>query len=428
MSDPYARLFLAHVSQAMNQQARDHDSCTALLQSATPDFRVEGLADRRTREQAVKALKLRLHPDKHGGSVVATNLFQDVDSFVAECLEAGERPRPASASRTSTQSTSNKRRRQQDHVDTTSSSADVEPEPESDIPDEFNFFHHYAHLEVADADVWSEFWHGPSSSALDDARRMALNWSAQRAQGRPLELYWHPGVTVPQLETFSGLSRIGLKRRIVENGPLVSTSFVPTAQLAQVCPKKAFRPAHIGRPHPVLICGWQYTPHGEAWLIKPLGPSDTCPTASASQPRPHYEPGVDVLSVAVGQFQLADEIECASWEFVRDQKFQAGPYLSLLDPPAKLAEIGNAWWTLSRITWSCTAAQLPLLFTAIASADPHNSTGVLETTMGIGKAIKSEAKVELHLPGLRAMCRPVKLAELQYDVSENRYRAELVFL
>eukprot|EP00592_Proboscia_alata_P005289 CAMPEP_0194368206 /NCGR_PEP_ID=MMETSP0174-20130528/16449_1 /TAXON_ID=216777 /ORGANISM="Proboscia alata, Strain PI-D3" /LENGTH=472 /DNA_ID=CAMNT_0039144463 /DNA_START=55 /DNA_END=1473 /DNA_ORIENTATION=+ len=60
----------------------NRDGLFAVLKATSPDLTLDQILNEDGRNRAVKKLQLRIHPDKHGGSDVATKLFQDVQVFI----------------------------------------------------------------------------------------------------------------------------------------------------------------------------------------------------------------------------------------------------------------------------------------------------------------------------------------------------------
>ncbi|CAD7927972.1 unnamed protein product [Amoebophrya sp. A120] len=487
-------LFLSNVKRAL-KEPHSKEGCVSLLQLATPDFELAHFNDEGLRKKALMEINKRVHPDKHtpAARVIATEVFQAMTEYVNVCVKAPT-PRQTMTSRDTTTSTggaarasappsyvfdpqSRKRYRDEEeedelfacHVEEEVSEEQLQPYEMSDegavppggngekLPEQFNAFEVTEFQELADATEWNKFFRR-TADAHHDARVMALNWNAQLLHKRKLAKWFVAERTDKQKakEKFfvhTDLTTIEIKEMILKHGPVISTQFVPTKSLASVCAPTVwlqgavFRAHYIGKHHPVLLCGWTTTKLGEAWLVKPLGPSDIAPLGHKKEPEqemkqirgsdefgsagdpPRKEkaaankPGVKLIPVSIGQFGINKEIESVNVEMLMDQPFQAGPFLGLTK---ELPEhMKNSWRTLSKYQWTGTAADLPKLFAATRYSEEDNTskTGKSWKNGIVHAATTESSSVELHQLGMRACSRKAALRELDYDEKTMQFRA-----
>ncbi|CAD7927970.1 unnamed protein product [Amoebophrya sp. A120] len=453
--DPFAKLFLASVRRAM-EQPKSHASCVALLQLASPDFEAGEFTREVPRSRALRALKQRLAPSKHADESEASALCQGLDDFVSACLaapkkssvgasEAGEQERDRASAR---------------HND---EGADAG----SNLPMSFNLFENYAKIKLGDSSSWMSLWKykkfvrregalqskgevlgvvSEATSSLEhSACLMAINWSAHivcgKEPGKWLSSAMEEITNHKVLTTAKDMSINDIKRLIMKVGPVVSTSFSLTKELVRACAANTFREDFVGKKHPVVVAGWQYSSHGTSWLVKPLGPSDVAPvhySKKGDKASTHYDKhydnagnqfirqeiteGVSLLPVGTKSFGIEDEIKYCKPDSLIDKKFHNGSYLGF---DKKLSAVdAEAWPTRTKFVWdNIKPAGLSKLFSAFQAENLQTEVGIV----GVSTRGNKTRIVELHPPGQRARSRKAKIVDLIYDKDKNVYTATFLF-
>ncbi|CAD7947980.1 unnamed protein product [Amoebophrya sp. A120] len=158
------------------------------------------------------------------------------------------------------------------------------------------------------------------------------------------------------LRPFGGARRLHgrseIKKEIMTNGPVVSTSFYLDGQFAERT-KHPFDAGRIGGLHELLLVGWEVNEFGECWLVKALHkdtafhPSrmqDVSPDGSTSPRGRSSSTGKSTsrkkqdasnsknnsFRIGFGQFQIEDEVLTFSNEKVLESvTWQPGPYLEI---------------------------------------------------------------------------------------------------
>lgn len=98
-----------------------------------------------------------------------------------------------------------------------------------------------------------------------------------------------------------------IKKELMENGPVVSTSFVPSK--AVVSGAGLLR-SRVNKQHELLLIGWTLAAYGEMWLAMPL------------------DRQLEPIRIAFGQFGI-DEMVMAPKNSFENVPWQSGPYLDL---------------------------------------------------------------------------------------------------
>jgi hypothetical protein len=355
---------LDHVDKLLMNAAPGRESLLALLQLCHPDLQIPVVEEPVAREKAFRAVKARLHPDKHSALAKArvTRLFQNVQTFYMDCCHAladeertTRRPctsaRPASSyTRTSTTastgSTRSYARRSSYHSDSstsTSTSASTEDRTESpksvldllefDVHSKWSFLkqmpretpfqavstsqlHH--HVAYACLNQRGAIVHG---QAIDCTYQVPVNFSQieteTEAKGQPSSIahVWKQAGLDTATCTCTCTTIAQIKQEIAQYGPVVSVSFFLDPQLFyQQNSRHAgnFSERHVGQLHPLLIVGWTMTCTGQVWLVQALrGPT---------------------FSVGMGQFQIEACCLAPSPSILQQKCWQApGPYWDVAD-------------------------------------------------------------------------------------------------
>jgi hypothetical protein len=111
-----------------------------------------------------------------------------------------------------------------------------------------------------------------------------------------------------------------IKQELMNNGPIVSTSFVPRCSRPMANHPVSLITTSSPEKHPVLIIGWGREDFFEYWLAKRL--SDGTPSNGASEP----------LKIGMKQFNVEEECVVPEGDF-ENISWQPGPYFDAIRLP-----------------------------------------------------------------------------------------------
>jgi len=299
--------------------------------------------DSRERSKTLKILKTRIHPDKHPNDASVTQIFQNVQNFYDECIDANALS-GSSSSRTSGKPKPKRRKKSQSSEVTSSSK----------YPQVFSVFTEWP---IANESISTVVMKNESKKKVDSsiqpsshpmppnntlAKKIVPAYQAYKcihargaiAHGRPITKY-HSWDEIQQesdedhsvhdiFDKFGGAKELDsadlIKEELMNRGPVVSVSFrLVGVYLDKLnVGEKAFAKELIGQIHELLIVGWCLTPYGEAWQVQPL--IDVMDPKAASS-----ESKDSILHIGFGQFGI-DELCLAPESSLEDLSWQPGPY------------------------------------------------------------------------------------------------------
>lgn len=184
------------------------------------------------------------------------------------------------------------------------------------------------------------------------------------------------------------LASVGeIKKELMENGPVVSTSFVLDeafmATTGRHTSHSPFLRSRIGKEHELLIVGWKLTTLGEAWLVMPVK------TKSTTSP----------VQIAFGQFGIDEECLAPPEDAFTNAKWQSGPSFDREFPSA-------SWITKSTMTMSLSDSEMHSL------AECFDGTGLYE-------AINAKMTFLIRQKNKIARSRKYTLNEFQWDKNKS---------
>mmetsp|Transcript_15268 Transcript_15268/g.34205 ORF Transcript_15268/g.34205 Transcript_15268/m.34205 type:complete len:396 (-) Transcript_15268:1318-2505(-) len=340
MNDPFRRLFLDQVERVLKKEP-SRQSLLELLQLANPGLDGLGAITEHNAlfKSYIKALILRIHPDKHPivDQSRVTRLIQDAHKYYDQCLAASPDPDP-------------KRRRKQ----YASSPNKVS------FPDEFNTLSKWQHMDISVPHAERGFMAGQMSTAV---AYQCINARGAIAHGRKTGLrYGNKHMTKIFMKTVDdiflhhgGTKELNgpaeIKSELLMNGPVVSTSFCPSDAFWNTGSFDPFDQSDYGHQNDMLIVGWKQLASGEVWIVQPL----------------YHDGGVccQAAHVATGQFGIEERCVAPSNNF-ENQSWQPGPYFD-----CDMDTLVKKWqtWPITSVTTSVDSMNaLDSLFKEIGTA------------------------------------------------------------
>jgi hypothetical protein len=128
-------------------------------------------------------------------------------------------------------------------------------------------------------------------------------------------------------DTFGGTKRLtsinAIKEELMENGPVVSTSFIPTQEFistSRYVNKSSLHASCLGKKHEIIIVGWKSMDFGEVWLARPLRSSR-----------------MDSILIRFGHYGV-DDLCLAPKNSFENRPWQKGPYIDM-----DVTELSKDW-------------------------------------------------------------------------------------
>ena len=295
--DPIRQLFLDHVQLVVAKEA-NRETLHELLRLATPKLTESAVLTEASRTTAFKRLQLRIHPDKHPGWDT-TKIFHDVKAFYDICCENICRVPKRKAN------------------PNLPFSADCEFPRDFHVQDKWPFLD-VQELKPEGANVCER-----DLSALIAA--LCMNAHGAIAHGQKTELNYSIGqlkkydgvqATFDGIGGTKGVTKGGtkqltsieeIKKELMENGPVVSNSFILSQDFLEY--SQSLLHSRIGKKHELLIVSWKLTEFGQVWLAKSLK------NGNDEQP----------VHIAFKQFGV-DDICLAPTNWIENIPWQSGPY------------------------------------------------------------------------------------------------------
>jgi hypothetical protein len=319
--DPFRQLFLDQVRVVVAKEV-NRETLYELLRLAVPSLTESAVLIESSRTKAFKTLQLRIHPDKHP-SGDTTKLFQDVKAFYdRSCRNLCKIPK------------------MKDNPNSPFS-ADCEFPRDFHVQDKWPFLH-IGTLQ-------------PKAMGVDDnltafSAALCINARGAIAHGQKTELTYKMGdmknlANVQHIfDSFGGAKQLTsideIKQELMENGPVVSTSFILSqAFLSAGEYSKSLLHSRVGKKHELLIVGWKLTAFGEVWLAKSLK------NGTDEQP----------IRIAFRQFGV-DDICLAPANSFENKSWQSGPFFD--DGNLRLSD---GWMSLPGMTLHMDSAELEAL-------------------------------------------------------------------
>ncbi|CAB9501995.1 expressed unknown protein [Seminavis robusta] len=287
---------LYQIDKILLQSPPSRTSLYNLLLLCNPDLDASALDAPIAREKAFRAVKARLHPDKHAlqEQPRVTLLFQNVQTFYVECChamaaqDAGSRYRKQT-SMPSYQSTPQKTPLYTRRSTFSEGGSNSPKNTNNNSAFEFNCFAkwpflkqiqrdtpfqavstselHY-HLAYACLNYRGAIVHGQT---IDCTYQVPANFVETAASPTSIPAVWDAaGFPTDQHLRLTSVDE--LKKEIQQHGPVVSTSFGLDPNYYQSISRHAgnFSERHVGHCHPLLIVGWTMTSQGSVWLVQGL--------------------------------------------------------------------------------------------------------------------------------------------------------------
>jgi hypothetical protein len=422
MADPYRKLFLAQAEFIVAKEPNGRH-LHELLRLTVPELLLEDVKQSNaTRSKAFKALKLRVHPDKHpeNDSDTATKIFQDCQTFHDACSLRLLQGDPVSDDNSDSDYVGRKAKSRRTSPPGSGASSPTISEIEDIFPTKFNVRNKWQYLPF-DHPVPPDP-NQPVSSKQELVAVTAyqcINARGGIVHGRRTEqaFVWAHAVMQIQnpahnsvqdiFDLHGGTRQLGsvseIKQELMERGPVVSTSFRLTETFSQaVCPEysvsfvlsQTAEGDKNAMTHDLLIVGWDLTPIGEVWLTMPV-----------------LQPNASLLTIpiAFGQFGITDCCVAPLNNF-EQQPWQAGPYLD-----QDLSSVTECWRTWTSITLSLTSEELEHL---AATMGP----------LGFFEAIAKKSRLVVRDKTKIAHSRSCLLQEVGWDHEKRMWKVTAVFV
>eukprot|EP00392_Amoebophrya_sp_AT5.2_P004172 g4180.t1 len=379
-SDPYRALFLRQVEATLRKEP-DIDSLVELLQIGTPEFTRAHAQNTEKRKRAEKELMLRLHPDKHGGASKSTELFQKLQSFLNNSGKAAEGP------------------------------ATKKQKKAASLPSEFDAETQWPFL-IFCAYRKSDPESGPCPTFTTTSCAFAR---AQIAHGRKFTLMgknnslpfstWKPWRG--KVNTWKEPGPEAIMEEIRIGGPVVSTSFTPTARLVS---KHGIADGVAGKPAPVLLTGWRETEFGTAWKVK-------------IRKYVHVKVKdlwvVDLVDaeIATGQLNIEQEISFVPQSALQDIECAKDfDYVAIPGDGVKELQ-ANSKLVIPDLAYASGLLQKMLCVFSKSSTQEGR---------GLAAAFDRKRLIEVHAPGLRSASQRATLVDVMYDEKVKKWAVTLM--
>ncbi|CAD7969112.1 unnamed protein product [Amoebophrya sp. A25] len=383
-ADPFRAIFLQMVDAAI-KKTPDADSLTELLRITSPEFSAEKAGNQAAVKKAVKALQLRLHPDKHDGDKKATELFQQLERFCA-AAEKAAKAGPAKKRRTSAVA--------------------------SAFPKRFHCFENWNALGEDEVPTLVPTGFQSSEVAL---KVNCANLRGQIAHNRELsddQIFSTGNKFTGEVVTLQSPSPEMIKTKLMKGGPVVSESFSPSREWLssnKVDMFTADNNSERKETFPVIIVGWEEGRKGRSeWVVyvRETG-SQECKD----------------VQVAFASKSIENRISLVPQEALEDIKWRAE------EPYFELAEAGKKWYHDS--AWSVSVDpskdakklhELLSIFAVPEDADEEGDDDEEKKPTGMYAAIENEKEIQVHAPGKRSRSRSAILSEFIYEPKTKRVK------
>mmetsp|Transcript_27757 Transcript_27757/g.70069 ORF Transcript_27757/g.70069 Transcript_27757/m.70069 type:complete len:395 (+) Transcript_27757:162-1346(+) len=377
-SDPYRALFLRQVEATLRKEP-DIDSLVELLQIGTPEFTRAHAQDTEKRKRAEKELMLRLHPDKHGGDCKSTGLFQELKSFLNSSGKAAEGPAAKKRKKAASLPSEFDAETQWPFlIFFMIRKSDPESDPSPPLPT------------TTCAYVRAQIAHGRAFTLV--GKNNSLPFSSWNQ--------W-PG----RLKTLKGASAEEIMKEITKNGPVVSTSFTPTARLVS---KYEIASGIAGEPAPVLLTGWHETDLGTAWKVK---------IRKCVKVKDLWVIDLVDAEIATGQFNIEQEISFVPQSALKDIEYAKDfDYVAIPGDGVKELQ-ANSKLVIPDLDYASELLQKMLCVFSKSSAQEGR---------GLAAAFDKKRLVEVHAPGLRSASQRAALVDVMYDKKVKKWTVTLM--
>lgn len=319
--DPFRQLFLDQVRLVVAKEA-NIETLHEVLRLASPSLTESEVLAESSRTKAFKTLQLRIHPDKHPGEDT-TKLFQDVKAFFDLCCK-------------------NLRK-----IPKTKANPNSPSSAHCEFPRHFHVKDKWPFLDIGTLQPKAT---GIGTDLTAFSAALCINARGAIAHGQKTELSYKMGdmknfANVQGIfDSFGGTKQLtsidGIKKELMENGPVVSTSFILSqAFLSAGKYSQSLLKSRVGKKHELLIVGWKLTAFGEVWLAKSL------------------KNGIDEqpICIAFGQFGV-DDICLAPTNSFENKSWQSGPFFD--DGNLRLSD---GWMRWPGMTLSMDSTELEAL-------------------------------------------------------------------
>lgn len=319
-----------------------------LLKLVSPSITNADLLNEEERIKAINKLLNQAHPSNFMDNIDAENVHVDVKQFCAKCCEQMEMK--SSKKRLGRRKKQSKIQNQQEN------------KAESVV--QFNIRQKWSHLDGYVRPLPPEkLTSGKVLAPL--VAYQCINARGAIAHGkRPSLVYsWENvescrGMSVMDVfkkhggfKTISGSKVHDIKVEIIENGPVVSHSFIPTTSFATEH-SKSIVPSRIKKHHYCMIIGWTLTEYGEAWLVQSYN-------------------GGEIMDIPVGRFSIDETIIAPKSSFV-NLTWQQGPYFD------RDMTLNKGWHNVEEITLKLSENELGKF--AETFGDKDFSEAIIEKT------------------------------------------------
>ena len=446
MDKRFRNLIFAQVESVVHEQPPGRSSLYNLLKIATPELKIHAVDNTSQREQAYRALKILIHPDKHAKALRddrkemqrITGIFQETTGYYNTCCARLAYESPGMSSNNSfgestwktsdldattarggartvrTERTKKTAQRGYDPAEY-SNKRDFRPpsminvngsglrgfsfEDPNEIPDRFDAFAEWPYM--------NPMVKGPTHSdggvtANELAWIMAcrvINMRGAVVHGQAIGRAYQVSKKSNELDKYHSVDEVlrhfgfacghklshpeEIKAEIKFNGPVVSVSFQLTKSFFKASKYASlFSHKQVGEIHPVIIVGWTISSTGELWKVQSLS----------------GEP----FEIGTGQFHVSDKVLAPPVSTLESIPWQSqGPYLDLNMP--SVMGLSKDWRDLRHMSISISAKEL------------ETFVGMLDG--GFQKAIQEKQSFVVRDKNKRAYSRRYTLREV--NTSDN---------
>jgi len=315
------------------------------------EITIETVENGPKRSKLYKTLRVWLHPDKHPNNPQATNVFQNLEPFYTNCVLKLGHPVDSVDRRKSHRSRKILPRSEQQNKLVQRNKKTSPPPLTNRFPPGFDVRSKWPHIDFDRAYTPPKVCREVDISSI--IAYQCMNARGAIAHNRKITRYLstkelkgpcHAG------EIFDGYGGCvhlrtsdEIKREVMNRGPVVSVSFVPTELFMRTNQQaKVLVPSSPSlRRHAVLISGWKQTSFGEIWLVQSF----------RRYPSMMESPSIQV---AAGQFGIDDDCIAPMNDFLN---------IAWDQEPAFDADLSSHpdWETFTAIKLSISSGQLEKL-------------------------------------------------------------------
>jgi len=252
------------------------------------------------RLSAMKELLVQMHPSNFPGNEDAQNIYEDMQTFYERAAE-----------NISEESSKQSRRRKKNHPRTSPTTV-IESVVQFNVRQKWPWLDGYLRplspIHLTSGKVLAPLVAYQCINlrgAIAHGKRPSLIYSwenVETCKGQSVmdTLMKHGG-----FKTINGSKVDEIKVEIINNGPVISFSFIPTTAFAQEHSESIIK-SRIKKHHYCLIIGWKLTEYGEVWLVQSYN-------------------GTEIFQVPVGRYTIEETILAPKDNYLH-VTWQQGPY------------------------------------------------------------------------------------------------------